>query len=96
MNQSEIVRHNGGTTFAGPDAVNLFRAAYVKSALSMYARSGMLMTRGATPTALLRMAEEYTGRKYKGKDKYNEAAEGVRIWIETMKAALPFTDERTN
>jgi hypothetical protein len=91
MTTSEIVHHQGGTTFAGPDAVNLVRAAYLKSALSLYAKTGMLMTRGAKPTLLLKMAEEYTGKKYKGKDKYNEAAEGVRVWIETMKAALPTT-----
>lgn len=95
MNQSEVVYSDGATSFVGPDAVNLLRAAHVKVALSMYAKSGMLMTRGATPTVLLKIAEEYTGKKYKGKDKYIEAAEGVRIWIETMKAALPVTDERT-
>jgi hypothetical protein len=81
--------------FAGPDSVNLVRAVYLKSALTMYAKSKMLMTRNAKPTALLQMAKEYTGKTYKGKDKYTEAAEGVRIWIETMKAALPKTDLRT-
>jgi hypothetical protein len=95
MNQSEIVYRNSCTTFAGPDAVNLVRAVHVKTALSMYAKHKMLMTRGANPTSLLLLAKEYTGKTYKGKDKYNEAAEGVRIWIETMKAALPVTDERT-
>ena len=92
---SEIVHHDGGTTLVGPDAVNLFRAVNLKVALSLYARSGMRMTRAASPSVMLKMAEEYTGRKYKGKDKYNEAAEGVRVWIETMQAALPITDNRT-
>ena len=93
-NESYVVHHPGGTTHVGPDAVNLVRAAYLKTALSMYARSKMLMTRGATPTVLLSMAKEYTGKTYKGANKYHDAAEGVRVWIETMKAALPVEDQR--
>jgi hypothetical protein len=91
MTTSEIIHSPGGSMFAGPDAVNLVRAVHLKAALSLYAKTKMLMTRGATPTVLLKLAEEYTGKKYKGNDKYNEAAEGVRIWIETMRAALPVT-----
>lgn len=94
MNQSEIIHHKGGTTLVGPDAVNLFRAATLKSALNLYARTGMLMTRGATPTRLLQMAKEYTGKTYKGADKYTAAAADVGVWIDTMKAALPVTDQR--
>ena len=92
--QSEIVHHKGGTTLVGPDAINLFRAATLASGLRLYARTGMLLTRGATPTYLLALAKEYTGKTYKGKDKYLTAAEDVRVWCETMKAALPVTDER--
>ncbi len=93
--QSEIIHHrHGGTTLVGPDAVNLYRAIHVQSALLMYAKTGMLMTRGATPTVLLRIAKEYTGKDYKGKDKYTQAADDVRVWIDTMKAALPVTDKR--
>lgn len=92
---SEIIHHNGGTMLVGPDAVNLMRAITLKSALSMYARSGMLMTRGATPKVMLAIAKEYTGKDYKGHGKYTTAAEDVGKWIDTMKAALPVTDERT-
>lgn len=92
-NHSEIVHHDGGTTLVGPDAVNLFRAISVRAALTMYARTGMKMTRGATPTVLLAIATEYSGKAYK-RGQYDQAAEDVRIWVETMKAALPTTDLR--
>lgn len=94
--QSEIVHHaHGGVTLAGPDAVNLYRAITLKQGLLMYQRTGMLLTRGATPTMLLALAKGYTGKTYKGKDKYQQAAADVQVWIDTMKAALPVTDNRS-
>jgi hypothetical protein len=94
MQNSEVIAHDAGMTFVGPDAVNAVRAAHLKVALSLYAETGMLTTRGATPTVLLKMATEYTGHKYK-RGAYLEAAQDVADWLATMKAALPFTDERT-
>lgn len=91
---SEIVHHDGGTTFAGKDAVNLFRAATLMSALKFYAKTGMKVTRNVSPGDMLKLANQYTGKTYK-RGQYAEAAEGVRVWIETMKAALPITDERS-
>ena len=92
--EAEIVLHKrGGTTFAGPDAVNLVRAIYLKQALVMYARSKMLMTRGVTPTFMLAEATKYTGHKYK-RGAYTEAAKDLADWIATMKVALPVTDNR--
>lgn len=93
MNKSEIVLNNGSTTFAGPDAVNLFRAISLKSSLSLYAKCGMRPTRMVTPTMMLQMATEYTGKKYK-RSQHAQAAADMNAWIQTMKTALPITDER--
>ena len=90
---SEIVHHDSCSVFAGADAVHLVRAVHVMSALRLYPRTGMKMTRGATPAVLLAIATEYTGKTYKRRQ-YDQAAEDVRIWVETMKAALPITDLR--
>jgi hypothetical protein len=89
--QSHVVVNADGqaTAFVGKDAVNLYRAAHVKSALSMYAKHKMLMTRGATPNVLLTLATEYTGKTYK-RGQHAQAAEDVGVWINTMKAALPY------
>ena len=83
-----LVHTSGGASFVGRDAVNLYRAITLKGALRMYARSKMLMTRGVTPTAMLLLATEYSGKKYK-RGAHAEAADDVGIWVETMKAALP-------
>lgn len=91
---SEVVLHKGGgTTFAGKDAVNLYRASWLRQGLIMYARSKMLMTRGATPSFMLAEASKYTGHKYK-RGAYLEAAKDMEDWIATMEAALPVTDNR--
>lgn len=87
------VRGDRVVAYVGKDATHLFRAITLKSALNLYARCGMLTTRNATPKVMLAIAKEYTGKDYKGKDKYLQAAEGVRVWIETMRAALPIVDE---
>jgi len=88
---SEIIHHStGSTTFAGRDAVNLFRAITLKSALNAYAKHKMLMTRSLTPSIMLQMAEEYTGKAYK-RGQQAKAAEDLTAWIQTMQAALPVT-----
>lgn len=90
--QSEITVTPGGVMYSGKDATNLVRAIYVKNALSFYVKTGLKMTRAATPTYLLRAATEYTGHKYK-RGQYVKAAEDLEVWINTMRAALPVTIE---
>lgn len=88
------VHEGGGTSFVGPDAVNLYRAITLKVALKMYAKSGMLMTRTVRPTNMLLLATEYTGKSYK-RGEHAKAAEELTVWIETMKTALPITNTKT-
>ena len=52
-----------------------------------------LTVRGTTKTGLLKIASEYTGKKYK-RGAYQEAREDLQVWIENMKLALPIKDER--
>jgi hypothetical protein len=89
---SEIRITSGGTMYSGPDAVAMYRAVTVKVAIETYARTKMRMTRNATPTVLLGIAGEYTGKKYK-RGQYDQAAKDLAVWIETMRAALPVTVE---
>jgi hypothetical protein len=92
MEQSQVtIFNNGGMMFSGPDAVNLARAISVKSALRL-AMVG-LSIRGVTKTGLLKIASEYTGKKYK-RGEYQQAREDLDLWIETMKLALPIEDKR--
>lgn len=92
--QSEVVLHaSGGTTFAGPDAMNLYRAITLKASLNLFAKTGIIPTRGISGSRLLAMATQYTGKHYK-RGTHAQAAEDLDVWIKTMKAALPITDNR--
>jgi hypothetical protein len=88
--QSEVILSRNGTTFSGPDAVNLMRAITLASSLRLYAKTGLIPTRGITASVLLRIATEYTGKIYK-RGQHEQAAADIRVWIDTMKAALPIT-----
>lgn len=92
MQKSEIIHHKGGgTTLSGPDAVNLYRAATLKVSLQLYAKTGMIPTRGVTGPMMLKMATEYTGKTYK-RGQYVQAAADVGVWVDTMRAALPVSE----
>lgn len=89
---SQITITNGGTSFEGPDAVHLFRATALWSALKLYAKTGLKPNRAWTPTAMLTMATGYTGKKYR-RGQHAKAAEDVKLWIDAMKAAIPVVAE---
>lgn len=87
MEESVIIVGEGHTTFAGPDATELFRAAVLRSALGLLAK-GITPTRGMTLTRTLQAVERYTGRKYKRTEAARASAD-LTVWIETMKSAIP-------
>lgn len=85
---SEIIYSASGTTFSGPDAVALFRATALWSALRLYARAKIKPNRAWTPTVMLKMAGDICGKTYK-RGQYEEAAADVKIWMDAMRSALP-------
>jgi hypothetical protein len=86
---SITVFKGGGMSFSGPDAVELFRAATLKSALGLLSK-GIRPTRGLTMTKALKMVTEYTGQTYKRSVAEAERARtDLTVWIETMKSAIP-------
>lgn len=85
---SQITIGKGGTVFEGPDATALFRAMTLKGALGLYAKHGIIPTRGVTITRMLAIATEYTGKKYR-RGEAAKAAADVEVWCNTMRAALP-------
>lgn len=93
---SQISIMEGGTMFTGPDSIALYRAIALRGALKLYARSGILPTRGMTITKMLKAATEYTGKDY-GRGNVNKAqaaAAEMTVWIETMRSAIPVVDLR--
>ena len=92
MTESHIrVSEGNFTSFVGPDAVHLFRAKTIKSGLIMYANCGMKPNRAYTPSAMLKVAGEYTGKTYK-RGQYRQAADDLQVWISTMLSALPVVE----
>ena len=95
MVDSEIIHHaGGGTTLAGPDAVALYRATALWSALGLYARTQMKVNRAWTPTAMLKAAGTITGKTYK-RGQYGQARADLKIWMDEMRDALPHTIEQS-
>jgi hypothetical protein len=87
MEPSTITVSAGSTSFVGPDATELFRAATLRSALGLLSH-GIAPTRGLTMTKALAMVERYTGQKYK-RTESERAKSDLTVWIETMKSAIP-------
>ena len=90
MNSQIDYRTNGCTGFIGPDAVAFYRATVIAGGLRLYAKTGMQPNRAYTPTAMMRAAREITGKKFAARD-YIGAADALKVWADTMKAALPKT-----
>ena len=92
MTDSSITLHSSGAiSYDGPEAVDLYRAKTLASALKMYARSGIIPTRGVTITVMLRMATGYTRKAYKRGDAL-KASEDVKVWADTLMAAMPIRE----
>lgn len=64
----------------------LYRAIVIKSALELYAKSGIQANRAYTPTAMLKAANDITGHHYR-RGQHAMAALGVGEWIETQRKA---------
>lgn len=89
---SAITLSNGGTIFTG-DAINLFQAVTLKGALKLYAKCGMIPTRGMTITKMLKLASSITDKTYKRGDAM-QAHDDLVIWIDAARASMPIIDNR--
>ena len=95
MQESSIhIGKSGAVSYSGPDAVLYFRARAIKSALTLYVKTGgkVIPTRGMGITNMLRVAGEFTNTKYK-RTQAAQAIDDLNIWIATMQSALPITSD---
>ena len=88
MTENYIQRGETHTTFVGPDATNLYRAAMLKSAMGLYLKTGIKVNRMYTPTAMLATAGAITGKRYK-RGQMADAVADLSVAIEAMRAAVP-------
>lgn len=83
---NEIVhRPNGGMSVTGPEAVRLYAAAVLRSAIRMYVKCGIKASRFHTPTAMLASAGTYTGKTYK-RGQLPQAFDDLNTWIAEQKS----------
>jgi hypothetical protein len=78
-------------SFVGPDAVALYQAAVLKSAIGLL-QKGIKPTRGYTMTKALAAAGRLTGKTYK-RTQSDAAIADIEQWILAMKLALPVVVE---
>lgn len=70
-----------GVTFQGKAGVDTYRAVVLKHGLKLYAKTGMKPNRAWTPTAMMKLAGEITGEKFKARD-YEGAAAALDKWLD--------------
>lgn len=88
MVKAEIVYGNSATVFNGSEAVEIFRAAAICSALQLYADTGIKANRAYTPRNMMAAAAQITGKKFKPRAYYDAVLE-LRRWIISEKERIP-------
>ncbi len=94
MSDSHIVysRSRGeATSYVGKDATQLYRVNMLKTCIKLWAKTGMMPTRGVGIKKMLKMAEQYTGKKYKTSEAMY-AVEDLHNWVTVMVSALPIEE----
>lgn len=93
MTQNHIeASPGGGTSFVGPDAVKVYQATVIGSALRLYAKCGLRVNRAYTPSAMMKVATALTGKRFKARD-YLGAADALKAWAVDM--AIKIKGEET-
>ncbi len=82
MSNSIQVRPDGGASFTGPKAVEVFQATAVRVALDHYKPGFPLMHRTYTLSNMLAYATARTGKQYaRGAAGARKAAKDLSVWI---------------
>jgi predicted transcriptional regulator of viral defense system len=92
MSDSQVIISKGSVTYSGPDAVSLFQAIALRSAMKLNAATGLLPRRGFTKTVMLSHVTRLTGKDYRVRD-FDKAIADLHQWIEAMKAAMPVVQQ---
>jgi len=71
--------------FNTPEQIAVVRAMVIRSALKLYALTGIRANSEYTPANMLRAAAEITGKKFK-RGQYTEAIAALDEWINSKQA----------
>lgn len=92
MDSALHVKDGKITAYVGYDATTLYRVRMLKSFIDLHKKTGMIPTRGVTITKMFKMAEEYTGQRYK-RGEHDRAVADLSVWISAMLSALPVKED---
>jgi hypothetical protein len=85
---SKIERfEDGSVMFSGKEAVSVYHIITLKTALKMYAKTGMKINRAYSPKNMLACAQSFTGKKYK-RGQYMEAFEDLDLVVQELKTKI--------
>lgn len=70
----------GAVVFSGAAGVATYQAVALKSALRLYAKTGMKANRAYTPKNMMALAAQITGKKFKARD-YDGAISSLEEWL---------------
>lgn len=91
---SYVVAGKHGTTFVGADATKLYSVMALKSALGLYYKTKMKITRHVGIKGMLISAGQVTGKTYKtSQPEIMQAINDLDTWINNMKSALPVVSD---
>lgn len=85
--QVEFSQSTGTVAHVGQDGVGLYQARVVRQGLKA-CKNGMRLNRAYTPTNLMAMVLQITGKKFKLKQ-YDEAIAAMDAHISAAEAAVP-------
>lgn len=84
---------NTVSAYVGPDATKLAQAIMLRSALMLYKRGGIKISRAWSLKGGLFLAGQFSKKSYT-RSQVDVAIEDLTVWIETMKSALPVEQEK--
>lgn len=88
MDESYIKCDANSITFAGPDAVHMYRALSLMNAIALHKKSGLIPNRGMGIMKMFERAKEFTGKTYK-RGEHDRAIDDLHVWIQVMRSSLP-------
>ena len=98
MAQDRIVYGSDGnaSTFIGPAAVSVYAMAVIASGLTLYAKTGLRMSRHQTPSVMMKAGRQYldaeTSSRIKARD-YHGMSAALRVRVQAEKARIGYTAE---
>ena len=78
-----LERTNNGTSFSGSD-VRIIQALMLASSIRLFAKTGIIPTRGVTGAKMLKLASGLTQKPFK-RGQYEAAAEALTEYANTLK-----------